>query len=420
VPCSAITAGRNWNKVAYAVEQECPQCGAPIELEESDHLLQCPYCNVKSFLFAHDYYRLVLPHNAPDKEIIYVPYLRFKGNVYSCQGQTIGHRIVDITHLGTSVRGLPISLGLRPQAMKMKFVSKDTVGSFLPSSVGLADVMTRVGKQVSGSGQLFHRAYIGETVSLIYLPLYIEKETLFDAILNRPIVKLPQGEEGLGSAAMSHAKWRLIFMSTLCPQCGWNLEGERDSVVLTCRNCNTAWEALQERFSRVGLAVVPEEGERIVYLPFWRTAASATGIEINSFADFIRVTNQPKAVQKEWENQDMSFWCPAFKIAPTIFVRLISQLTITPKDLKTEEIVPRQGLHPVTMPRSEAAQSIKLTLAGSALTKKTTFPLLPEVDFAVRDSTLVYLPFEDKGHDFVHQRMHLSINKKALGYGRHL
>lgn len=208
-------------------------------------------------------------------------------------------------------------------------------------------------------------------------------------------------------------------MSTLCPQCGWNLEGERDSVVLTCSNCNTAWEALEESFSRVGLAVVPEEGKKIVYLPFWRITASAKGIEINSFADFIRVTNQPKVVQKEWENQDMSYWCPAFKIIPTIFVRLITQLTTTPKDFKTEETVPRQGLYPVTMPQSEAVQSMKLTLAGSALTKKTTFPLLPEVDFAVKDSTLVYLPFEDKGHDFVQQRMHLSINKKALEYGRH-
>jgi len=406
--------------VAYAVEQECPQCGAPIGLEETDHLLQCPYCNVKSFLFAHDYYRLVLPHNAPDKEIIYAPYLRFKGNVYSCQGQTIGHRIVDITHLGTSVKGLPISLGLRPQAMKMKFVSKDTAGSFLRSSLGVADVLARVGKQVSGSGHLFHRAYIGDTVSLIYLPLYVEKETLFDAILNRPIVKLSQSEEGLGLAAMSHTKWRLIFMSTLCPQCGWNLEGERDSVVLTCSNCNTAWEAVEGSFSRVGLAAVPEEGKNIVYLPFWRITASAKGIEINSFADFIRVTNQPKVVQKEWENQDMSYWCPAFKIRPTIFVRLISQLTITPKDFKTKETVPRQGLHPVTMPQSEAVQSMKLTLAGSALTKKKTFPLLPEIDFAVKDSTLVYLPFEDKGHDFVQQQMRLSINKKALEYGRHL
>ncbi len=405
--------------MGFTVEQECPQCGAPIGLEETDHLLQCPYCQVKSFLFAPDYFRLVLPHKAPDKEIIYAPYLRFKGNTYACQGQTIGHRIVDITHLGTPVKGLPISLGLRPQAMKMRFVTQDTAGSFLRCSLGVDDVLARAGKRTSGSGRLFHRAYIGETVSLIYLPLFVHKETLFDAIINRPIVKLTQGEDILGSAD-NHPRWRLTFMSTLCPQCGWNLEGERDSVVLTCNNCNTAWEASEGRFVRVGFGVVPGQGEKTMYLPFWKIAARADGIGINSFADFIRLTNQPRVVQKDWENQDMSYWCPAFKIRPKIFLRLLSQLTISQKDFKTKETIPKQDLYPVTMPQSEAAQSMKLTLANSALTKRNTFPLLPQVNFAIKNSTLVYLPFTDKGHDMVQQDMRVSINKRALEYGRYL
>jgi predicted RNA-binding Zn-ribbon protein involved in translation (DUF1610 family) len=405
--------------VGFTVEQECPQCGAPIGLEETDHLLQCPYCQVKSFLFAPDYFRLVLPHKAPDKEIIYAPYLRFKGNTYACQGQTIGHRIVDITHLGTPVKGLPISLGLRPQAMKMRFVTQDTAGSFLRCSLGVDDVLARAGKRTSGSGRLFHRAYIGETVSLIYLPLFVHKETLFDAIINRPIVKLTQGEDILGSAD-NHPRWRLTFMSTLCPQCGWNLEGERDSVVLTCNNCNTAWEASEGRFVRVGFGVVPGQGEKTMYLPFWKIAARADGIGINSFADFIRLTNQPRVVQKDWENQDMSYWCPAFKIRPKIFLRLLSQLTISQKDFKTKETIPKKDLYPVTMPQSEAAQSLKLTLANSALTKRNTFPLLPQVNFAIKDSTLVYLPFTDKGHDMVQQDIRVSINKRALEYGRYL
>jgi len=405
--------------VGFTVEQECPQCGAPIGLEETDHLLQCPYCQVKSFLFAPDYFRLVLPHKAPDKEIIYAPYLRFKGNTYACQGQTIGHRIVDITHLGTPVKGLPISLGLRPQAMKMRFVTQDTAGSFLRCSLGVDDVLARAGKRTSGSGRLFHRAYIGETVSLIYLPLFVHKETLFDAIINRPIVKLTQGEDILGSAD-NHPRWRLTFMSTLCPQCGWNLEGERDSVVLTCNNCNTAWEASEGRFVRVGFGVVPGQGEKTMYLPFWKIAARADGIGINSFADFIRLTNQPRVVQKDWENQDMSYWCPAFKIRPKIFLRLLSQLTISQKDFKTKETIPKKDLYPVTMPQSEAAQSMKLTLANSALTKRNTFPLLPQVNFAIKDSTLVYLPFTDKGHDMVQQDIRVSINKRALEYGRYL
>jgi hypothetical protein len=281
-------------------------------------------------------------------------------------------------------------------------------------------VLAKVAKRTAGSGELFHRAYIGETVSLIYLPLFVEKETVFDAILNRPIMKLTESEDMFESAAENRLQWRLTFMSTLCPQCGWNMEGERDSVVLTCSNCSTAWEALEGKFVRVDFAVVPAQEEKTVHLPFWKVTAGAKGIEIDSFADFIRVTNQPRAIQQDWNNQEMSYWCPAFKIRPKIFLRLLSQLTISQRDFKTEETIPKKGLYPVTMPQSEAVQSMKINLANSAMTKQTTFPMLPEVHFDIKDSKLVYLPFTDKGLDMVQQHMRIGVNKKALEFGRYL
>ena len=408
--------------MAFTVEQECPQCGAPIRIEETDHLLSCPYCNVKSFLFAPDYYRLVLPNKAPDKDIIYAPYIRFKGNVYLCQDQTIGHRVVDITHLGAPVKGLPVSLGLRPQAMKMKFVGPHTAGSFLKCSLRLADILARVGKHTSrsASGQLFHRAYIGEALSIIYLPLFVQDRKVFDAITTNPIVKLSQDQDIFGSVIRSNPPRGLTFMATLCPQCGWNLDGERDSVVLTCSNCSTAWEVSEGKFVRVGLVLVQGRGENTVYLPFWKIEACAKGVEINSFADFVRVTKQPRIVQRNWENQNMCFWSPAFKIRPKIFLRLSGQLTISQKDFEVKETIPKQGLYPVTMPQSEAAQSMKLTLAGSTITKSEVFPLLPLVSFTVKNSTLVYLPFTDTGHEMIQQHMRISINKKTLEFGRYL
>lgn len=365
---------------------------------------------------------MVLPHKAQDKEIVYVPYLRFRGNVYLCQGQTIGHRVVDITHLGAPFKSLPVSLGLRPQAMKMKFVTPDMADSFLRCSLKVADILAKVGKHTSSpkSGHLFHRAYIGEAVSLIYLPLYVQERTVFDAITKKPIVKLSQDQDIFGSALEKNPPWRLTFMATLCPQCGWNLDGERDSVVLTCGNCSSAWEAREGKFVRVALAMVPGQGESTVYLPFWKITAEAKGVELNSYADFIRITNQPKMVLRHWENQDMSFWSPAFKIRPKIFLNLSSRLTISQNGFETKEATPRQGLYPVTMPQSEAAQSMKLILASSAMTKRKTFPLLPRVSFTEKDSTLVFLPFTDMGHDLVQQQIDISVNKKALEFGRYL
>jgi hypothetical protein len=306
--------------------------------------------------------------------------------------------------------------------MKMKFVTPETAGSFLKRSLTLADMLARVGRHTSrsGSGQLFYRAYIGEALSLIYLPLFVQEGKVFDAIIKRPIVMLSQDQDIFGSAINGDRQWGLSFMATLCPGCGWNLDGERDSVILTCSNCDSAWEASGNGFVRVGSAVVPGRGENSVYLPFWKTKACAKGMEINSFADFVRVTKQPRAVQRQWENQDMCFWSPAFKIRPKIFLRLAGQLTISQKDFETKEALPKHGLYPVTMPRSEAAQSMKLTLAASAVTKGKIFPLLSRVSFTIKDSTLVYLPFTDRGHEMVQQHMPISINKKTLEFGRYL
>jgi len=407
--------------MGFIVEQECPQCGATIELDETDHLLLCPYCNVKNFLFATDYFRFVLPHKASDKEMIYAPYLRFKGNVFYCQGRTVGHRVVDITHVGLKFRGIPLSLGLRPQAMKMKFLEPGIGGSFLKFSLKAADILAKAGRiPSSSSGEVFHRAYIGETLSIIYLPLFVEGNRIFDAVLNRPIAKIPEGEDILTPATMKNPRWKLHFIATLCPQCGWNLEGERDSVVLTCSNCQTAWAASKGRFIQVNFRVVPGQEKDAVYLPFWRTSAVTDGIEISSFADFIRITNQPRVVGKEWESEPMSFWSPAFKIRPKVFLHLSRQFTITQKLFQGEKEIQNKKLYPVTLPHTEATQAMKMILASSTFNKKDVLPLLPRVSFKILDSTLVYLPFTDTGHEMVQQQMRISINKNTLEFGRRL
>ncbi len=408
--------------MGFTIEQECPQCGAPIELEETDHLIRCPYCNVKNFLYARDYFRFLLPHKTSDKDILYAPYMRFKGKVYFCRGTSIGHRILDITHQGAAFKQLPASLGLRPQAMKMKFVHRGVEGSFLKRSLRPTDVLSKAGKHPSlfGPGKLIHRAYIGEALSLIYLPLFVRDGKVFDAVTNRSIAKLPQGEDIFGPAIDDKPRWQITFMATICPQCGWNLDGERDSVVLTCSNCDTVWEASKGKFIKAGFRAVPGRGESSIYLPFWKIAAQEKSLKINSYADFIRVTRQPKVVQKHWENRDMSFWIPAFKIRPKIFLQLARQMTITQREFDMEEVIPKENLYPVTLPQSEAAQSIKITFASSVVTKKKIFPLLPRVSFYIKESTLVYLPFNDTGHEIIQEHMPVSINKRTLEFGRHL
>jgi len=409
--------------MGFTIEQECPQCGGPVELDETDRLLRCPYCDVKSFLFTTDYYRYLLPNVAPDKDIIYVPYLRFKGAVYFCKGLTIDHRLIDITHLGLEFDNIPVSLGLRPQAMKMKFLTPEMQGSFLKFSLKPTDILTRAGKLSSGTSgeQILHRAFIGETMSLIYLPMYIEGDRLFDGVLNRPIATLPKGRDGLDPLITRNSRWKMAFIPTLCPQCGWNLEGERDSIVMTCNNCHTAWEVVEGRFVRVTLSIVSAQDKNSVYLPFWKISADAKGgIEIGSFSDFIRLTNQPRVIDDESGKEDMSYWSPAFKIRPNLFLNLSRQLTVSQRRFQEEETISGKKIYPVTLPRAEAVQALKIILASSSVYKKNVLPHLPRITFEIKSSALVLLPFTETNHDMIQQDTGISVNKQGFEFGRQL
>jgi hypothetical protein len=409
--------------MGFAVEQECPQCGAPIALEETDHLIICPYCNIKNYLFVQDYFRFVLPHKAPNRDILYAPYLRFKGEAFLCEGATIDHSIVDLTYQGSSYKQLPISLGVRPQAMKMRFVTPDVHGFFLQCSLKPLDVLANVGKRTAAhaAGMPFHRAYIGETFSLIFLPLFAQGDRVFDAVLNRPIAQLSDDAVFPPPGGDDKPAWRITFMATICPQCGGDLQGERDSVVLNCGNCDTAWEAAEGRLIQVARQIVPGKGKDLISVPFWKITVRDEGLGINTYADFIRITKQPLVMQRAWKDRELSFWIPAFKIRPKVFLRLASQMTILQQDVAMmEECLPQKNLYPVTLPRDEAAQGLKITLANSAMDKKELFPLLPRVDFAITKSDLIYLPFRPTGLDIIHEETEISINKNTLKYGRYL
>jgi predicted RNA-binding Zn-ribbon protein involved in translation (DUF1610 family) len=409
--------------MGFTIEQACPQCGAPIELDETDLLLSCPYCGVKNYIFTPNYFRYALPHKTTNKELIYAPFLRFKGSVFFCKDTAIGYRVLDFTRMGLEFKGLPVSLGLRPQTMKMRFITPETKGSFLRFTLKAKDILDRAGRFSSGplSNLVLHRAYIGETVSIIYLPLYTEGDRLFDAVLNRPIGKLPDGDKTFEPIISENPGGEVTFVATLCPQCGWNLEGERDSVILICSNCDSAWEVSRGTLERIPYQVVPGRGSASVHLPFWKISSKVKGnVEIRSFVDFIRITNQPRVLGKEWDNEPMHFWSPAFKIRPKVFLNLSRQFTISQQRFQAKEYIKGKHLFPVTLSCAEAAQAMKIILASATLTKNRVYPHLPKIRFERGDSILIYLPFTEKGYEMIQENLGISINKNTLEFGRSL
>ncbi len=403
------------------IQHPCSQCGGMVEHGEADHILTCPYCEVKSCLSTLAP-ALVLPPAKQYDAMVYVPYLRFRGSVYSCINNNIEHQVVDTSLIGVpQLTILPPSLGIRPQAMKSSFATTKLNGTFLKCYLSVDDVIERAGTLQSAQQgqQLFHRACIGETVSRIYQPLFLSGNKLGDAITGNLLAKLPHGMDSLAKAIDPYPFLDLEFLPTLCPQCGWDLDGASDSVVLTCSHCNTAWEANGNKFTRVNFTSFQGENQQPIFLPFWKIEVNCQGIKLDNFADFAQLTNMPIAPQPAWKERKMSFWIPAFKVRPKIFLRLATQLSSSYTKMAEEEVMPDR-CHPVNMPKSEAMESLKVILANSAANRRKILPMLPQISVAASSATLFYLPFDDSGYDLRQQQTRITLNKQILAWGKFL
>jgi hypothetical protein len=413
------------------IEQSCPSCGAPIELHEGNRLIKCPFCDGGNYQISGGLSRLVLPDKAPGhiprEDLAYVPYLRFKGNIFSCLGNHVDYKVIDTTHQGIHVTDLPLSLGLRSQAMKIFPVTDAISGRFFPLTEKIAAIFTKATELASifsneGVEPLYHRAFIGETISCIYLPVYLQNGSLYDAVLNRPlcdaqiVAGLPQ------QATPCNPAWAPRFLATVCPHCAETLTGEPDSLMLACHNCDSLWAESNGAFHPLTWEIVRSDHheDTPVYLPFWKIRPKVTGIALASFGDFLRLTNQPVVVKKEHDVQELCFWIPAFKIRPNIFLQLAKRMTIVQARIPKGGREMAKMMSSVTLPSSEAVQSLKTVLADSTMDKRHFLPRLPTVTFQEQQTDLVYLPFISTGFDLVQEQTSVSVPSTVLQFGRSL
>ena len=407
--------------MAYRLEQECPQCSAPLEIEDTDRLISCSFCGVSSYLANPDHCRLVLPAKDAGKINLHVPYLHFKGAVYGCDHQSVKFRLTDTTRLAISLPLVPSSLGVRPQAMKMRYYRSAPDCVLMKNTLAWKKVLATMAPPPIPRKKCLHQVAIGEALNVIYLPLTLKDTTLYDGVLDRPLGTLSRGWEAIAPHVQGGTGRQPRFLASLCPHCGWNLQGARDSVVLFCHQCNSAWTAGSNRLTRIPF-LVQAGNKNSFYLPFWQIQATAPQpVAIDSFADFIRITNQPLVVQQGWKKQPMHFYAPAFKIRPKSFLQMATQATVSQNRFElTAANLADINLHPVTLPRSEAIQALKIILANSTLGKKSVFPFLPKISFSVQQAQLVLLPFGASTHEFIQEQAGFTVNRSSLQFGRTL
>jgi DNA-directed RNA polymerase subunit RPC12/RpoP len=403
----------------WKIEHQCPQCGAPALMDEADRLLACPFCRTRLYLVTPDYFRYRIPAPAaPGKEMLYLPYWRLKGTSLSVEGNEIKSRFIDTSSPAISAPGIPPSLGVRPQAMTLKFASPDMTGRFIDASLPPESVIPAMNASDSG-GPVFCRVFIGERISLVYAPAYVENGRIYDALLERPLSD--RQEDSLTAFAVKPPNWQVRFVATQCPRCGWDMQGERDVVVLTCRNCDSAWCCSGGRFLEIPFAVLAAAAmDAVVYLPFWRMKPHSDGIALKSYADLIRLANLPKAMNPAFESVPVYFWSPAFKVNPALFLRWCRQMTVYQPGGAIRETFAGAYCHPVTMPAGEARESMIITLAGLIRDKRRIYPMLKDLRIDARETLLVYHPFRVGSRELTHETMQVTLDRTALDYGAYL
>lgn len=409
--------------INLSIDHQCPQCGAPATLHETDRLFQCAFCKVNSYLMEQSHFRYLLPHKADGRhELIYFPYWRFKGMLFSCLPAGIEHRFLDLSQQAVHAALFPLSVGLRSQAMKLRFVTPETQGWFIRPTLPFAQVMdvflNRANRNLSGP--ILHQCHIGESVSLIYAPFYFGKR-IMDGVLNQPVSQELDETFSLDQFMGGAADGDIRFIPTLCPNCGWDLRGRRDALVLHCDHCQSMWKAAKGGLSRINVAHLPAGSDRDgIYLPFWRIQADVSGLALASFADLVKAANLPKVVQPGWGDIPCYFWGPAFKVRPKSFVRLTHQITLSQPREHLVAAVPNGNMHPVNLPLGQAVQTLKLNLAGLIRPQKLVHQLIADVQVQPKRYLLVYLPFEVRHHDLVQPTYHIAVNRTQLDLASNL
>jgi len=436
------------------IEHQCPQCGGPVAFEETDRLLACSFCKTNLYIQPSDYFRYAFsPAFGVTEKIVYIPYWRVRGIRFACRTSGIKDTLIDRTILAVNFKGLPDTLGVRPQAVSLKFADKKEGERYLEpqvvfsfafmesqtdwsSSAGLfrettgfssLNLRAALGSELSTAGtearedKLYLESFVAEQAHLVYAPFFIKDQTFYDGLTGDAVNAAVDTESMDG--ILSRGDWGIRFLSTLCPQCGFNLSAERDSCVLVCAHCDTCWHAIdQGDLQALDFRVLSPDNPagKYAFLPFWRTKVLIDGINLKSYGDLLRASDPVAFSQCGRTESDLYFWTPAFKIAPSIFLRTAHRMTLTNPDGTTLNEMRDILLYPANVSPSEAAQSLKVVLLDMMQRKQELLPELSKITITPTESVLVFYPFLDTGYELSDMRVRCGIMKTALTWGHNL
>ncbi len=398
----------------YSIDLQCPQCGAPVVLDETERIVACDYCRVRHIIVSgrHQTYCIPPKQEIPPDSLLYVPYWRFKGMAFALLGSKVLHRLIDSSAQAVETIGVPFSLGLRSQTQRLQQVTPASQGRFLIPTLPVKDLLKRMNAQRLGLGSGQKRSglqvHIGEVVSLIYSPVLVGAQGLQDGISGRVYSKKAVNLEEEQISPEPPAS--MSFLPVLCPHCGWDLAGETKSLCLMCTNCGSLWIGHKGRLIQLPFQFSGSRLQDAVYLPFWRFKAGDGELSAEAF---------PPAIQPLMdEGSKQAFMVPAFKIHPGLYLRLSRQLTPGIGSGFQPEKFPKAAYYPATLPFREGFQFLPILLSRMVRNAAQPAEAVSAAKLKPRQVRLVFVSFHSRGSDLVQPDLNIGLHKNALSVGR--
>ncbi len=411
------------------IQYTCPQCGGPVVMDETDRLVQCGYCRIRSYFLVKDYFRYVVPAHRDyyQSNLVYFPYWHTRGMQFYYSGGQICHRFFDASIQAIEDPSFPVSAGLRTQGLRLHHLNPSFNGRFLrprrTPNEAVRQFETILSAKLPHIGKIPLQAYIGEVLNLIYMPFYIRGE-IQDAVTQKKISTKTPDIQNDSLFPVDKPKKHYRIIATLCPNCAWELSGERNSLALTCENCGRVWEPDGYRLKKMTYGCIPRETDQkksdILFLPFWRIKADVSGVSLKTYADLVRLANLPKVVQPGWDRLGFRFWVPAFKALPRAFIRIATMMTYAQPAEKVTMDPPDARLYPVSLPLSEAIECTMVVLSGIFKPVHRYLEILDDLKIVPRKYLLVYVPFVEDARSYHNQKYQLTLEKNMLEKSLHM
>jgi hypothetical protein len=82
--------------------------------------------------------------------------------------------------------------------------------------------------------------------------------------------------------------------------------------------------------------------------------------------------------------------------------------------------LPVNRIYPSTLPVEEAIESLAITLSEFMKPRRKMMERFHDIHIAAKSFTLIFVPFNEEHHEFIHHDYQIAINKNVMAHSKNL